>query len=166
MASKQIDPLRAHLLKVLSWGDAHVTFDHAVKGLPPRARGVRPEGLPYSIWQLVEHIRLAQWDILEFCRNPRYRAPKWPDDYWPQSPAPPDAAAWRKSVAAVVADRRAVVGMVSAPGFDPFATIPHGDGQTFLREVLLIADHNAYHVGEIVTIRRLLGVWEQAPPGS
>jgi hypothetical protein len=159
MVSNESDPLRAHLLKVLSWEDAHVPFDRAVKGVPARARGVRPEGLAWSIWQLVEHIRLAQWDILEFCRNPRYRAPKWPDDYWPESPEPPDAAAWRKSVAAVVADRRAVERLVASPDFDPFAEIPHGEGQTFLREVLLIADHNAYHVGEIVTIRRLMGIW-------
>ena len=159
MAAKQVDPLRAHLLRVLSWEDAHATFDRAVRNVPARARGVRPEGLPYSIWQLVEHIRLAQWDILDFCVNPKYRAPKWPDDYWPASPEPPNAEAWRKSVAAVKADRRAVEQLVKAKEFEPYATIPWGNGQTYLREVLLIADHAAYHVGEIVTIRRLLGVW-------
>jgi hypothetical protein len=152
--------LTTHLVKLLSWDDAHVSFDRAVADVPAEARGVKPEGLPYSIWQLLEHIRIAQFDILDFCVNAHYTAMKWPDAYWPESPEPPDDDAWTRSIAAVKSDRDAVVRMVEAPNFDPYAKIPHGDGQTYLREVLLIADHAAYHVGEIVTVRRLLGVWK------
>lgn len=152
--------LRDHLIKLLSWEDAHVGFDAAVKAVPQKLVGVRPEGMPYSLWQLVEHMRLAQRDILDFCRDSDYHAPKWPDDYWPTSPEPPDAHAWQKSLAAYRADRRELEKMVAAPGFQPFAKIPHGEGQTYLREVLLVADHTAYHVGEVVAVRRLLGAWK------
>jgi hypothetical protein len=152
--------LRDQLLGVLTWEAAHVGFETAVKRVPRALRGIRPKGMPYSLWQLVEHLRLAQRDILDFCRDPGYRAPKWPDDYWPDSPQPSSDVAWRRSLAAYRADLREVEALVSAPGFSPYARIPHGDGQTYLREVLLIADHTAYHVGEIVAVRRALGAWK------
>ena len=153
------DSLRKHLTALLNWQDAHVNFDTAVKGLPPRLRGVPPPGLPYSAWQLLEHLRLAQWDILDFCVNPAYRALKWPDDYWPKSPAPPTTKAWQQSVAAFRADHRSLVRFLADPALDLYAKIPHGEGQTYLREFLLVADHNAFHVGQLVIVRRLLGAW-------
>ncbi len=153
------DSLRNHLTALLNWQDAHVDFDTAVKGLPPRLRGVQPPGLPYSAWQLVEHLRLAQWDILDFCVDPAYRAPKWPEAYWPKSPAPPTPKAWQQSIAAVRADRRSFERLLTDPALDLFAQIPHGEGQTYLREFLLVADHNAFHVGQILVVRRLLGAW-------
>lgn len=152
--------LREHLKRLLDWGDAHADFERVVSGVPARAQGVRPEGLPYSLWQLLEHIRLAQADILDFCRNPQYRQPAWPDDYWPPAEAPPAPDAWERSAAAIRADRRALAELIDDPRVNLFAEIAHGDGQTFLREVLLVADHGAYHLGEMVTVRRLLGVWE------
>ena len=153
------DSLRKHLAALLSWQDAHVDFDTAVKGLPPRLRGIQPQGLPYSAWQLLEHLRLAQRDILDFCVDPAYRAPKWPDAYWPKSPAPPTAKAWQQSIAAVRADRRSFERLLADPTLDLHAKIPHGEGQTYLREFLLVADHNAFHVGQIVIVRRILGAW-------
>jgi len=121
---------------------------------------VRPEGLPYSPWELLEHIRLTQRDILNFCQNPAYKAPKWPDGYWPKSTAPPTPDDWQQSVAAFRADREALQAMTADPALDIYARIPHGEGQTYLREVLLVADHSAYHLGEMVAVRRLLGVWK------
>lgn len=153
------DSLRKHLASLLSWQDAHVDFDTAVKGLPPRLRGVQPPGLPYSAWQLLEHLRLAQRDILDFCVDPAYRAPKWPEAYWPKSPAPPTPKAWQQCIAAVRADRRSFERLLADPALDLFAKIPHGEGQTYLREFLLVADHNAFHVGQLVVVRRLLGAW-------
>jgi len=153
--------LRRHLAKVLAWEDAHVGFDKAVARIPPRLRGVQPAGLPYSAWQLLEHLRLAQADILDFCVNPRYRAPKWPADYWPKKPQPPRSASWRQSIAAFRADRRALIRLLADPALDLHASIPHGEGQTYLREFLLVADHGAFHVGELVILRRLLGIWNQ-----
>jgi uncharacterized damage-inducible protein DinB len=144
---------------VLAWGEAHVTFDKAVARLPPRARGSVPDGLSHSVWQLVEHIRIAQADILEFCRSAAYRQKQWPDDYWPASPAPKSAAAWRASLAAYRRDRRALERLASDRRIDLFARIPHGTGQTYLRELLLVADHTAYHVGQIIVVRRALGLW-------
>lgn len=157
---KKPDPLRAQLVKLLSSGEAHVDFDAAVKGVPPKLRGRCPKGLPYSLWQLLEHIRLAQWDILDFCRNPKYRHMKWPDDYWPKKPSPPNSRAWAKSVAAFRADRRAFERLISNPRRKLTAKIPHGTGQTYLREALLEADHAAYHIGEMIAVRRLLGIWK------
>ena len=152
--------LRQHLARVLAWEDAHVGFDRAVAGVPPRLRGIRTAGLPYSAWQLLEHLRLAQADILDFCVNPRYRAPRWPGDYWPKKPQPPNAGSWRRSIAAVRADRRALVRLLANPALDLHASIPHGEGRTYLREFLLVADHGAFHVGELVILRRLLGIWK------
>ena len=155
------DPaLRAQLRRLLSWEDAHAAFDAAVDGIPKEKRGVAPSGLPHSPWQLLEHIRRAQWDILDFCKNPAYVEPKSMEEYWPESAAPPDASAWDESLAAVRRDREALAALADDTSVDLFATIPHGSGQTYLRELLLVADHNAYHVGQLVLTRRLLGIWE------
>jgi DinB family protein len=151
--------LREQLRRLLAWEDAHVGFQHAVKGLTPVLRARVPDGLPYSAWQLLEHLRRAQHDMLDFCRNPDYRELKFPDDYWPVDPAPPSANAWDASVRNCVDDRSALAALAGDPHVDLFARIPHGSGQTYLRELLLAADHAAYHVGEIVTVRRLLGAW-------
>lgn len=156
---EQSDKLREQLVKLLGWQDAHVNFDDAVEGIPLQKQGVRPDGLPYSPWQLLEHMRLTQRDILDFCRDPAYEAPKWPDDYWPKSANPPTPEAWQKSVDTFRADREELAGLIADPTLDLYATIPHGEGQTYLREVLLVADHSAYHIGELVAVRRLLGVW-------
>ncbi|HSU17463.1 DinB family protein [Longimicrobium sp.] len=160
--SAQDSALREQLAKVLEWGEAHVDFDTAVEGIPRELRGRTPGGLPYSPWQLLEHLRITQHDILDFSRNPDYREIRWPDDYWPDSPAPPDAEAWDRSVAAFRADRAALQAMARDPSIDLFAQIPHGTGQTYIREILLAADHAAYHIGELVAVRRMLGAWKKA----
>jgi uncharacterized damage-inducible protein DinB len=151
--------LRDQLRKLLDWGDAHVNFDDAIEGLPAKLRGVVPKGLPYSIWQLVEHLRLVQFDILDFCVNAGYEERAFPDDYWPKTVEPPSAKAWAKSVADLRRDREALAALADDRDLDLFAKIPHGSGQTYLRELVLVADHTAYHLGEIVAIRRLLGAW-------
>jgi len=153
------DSLRTQLVRLLTWQDAHVSYDAAVTGMPAPLRGVTPPGLPYSAWQLLEHMRLTQLDILEFCRNPEYQEMAWPADYWPKRPEPPDDEAWDRSVAGYLTDRDALVQLASDQALDVFAVIAHGTGQTYLRELLLVADHNAYHVGELVLVRRLLGSW-------
>jgi uncharacterized damage-inducible protein DinB len=152
--------LRAHIAKALDWEDAHAGFDKALEGLPPGLRGRRPAGLPYSPWQLIEHLRLTQHDILDFCRNPKYAERDWPKDYWPPTDAPPSPAAWDESVAAFHRERDALKLLANDAALDLFAKIPHGSGQTYFRELLLVADHNAYHLGQLVTVRRLLGAWE------
>jgi hypothetical protein len=151
--------LRSHLARLLTWSDAHASFEKAVEALPPALQGVRPTGAPYSPWQLLEHLRLTQFDILDFCRNPAYEERAWPDDYWPDSPEPPSAQAWDESVAEFLRDRAELVRLAEDPELDLYREIPHGTGQTYLRELLLTADHNAYHVGELVLARRLLGAW-------
>ena len=153
--------LRAQIAKFLDWEEAHVGFETAVRGIPASKRGVVPEGWEYSAWQLVEHIRIAQTDILEFCRTAKYKAKKWPDDYWPKSPAPRPSAAWAASIAQIRKDRKALQQVAKNPAIDLAAEIPHGSGQTYLRELLLVADHTAYHVGEIVVLRRQLGIWKR-----
>lgn len=158
----QVHALRQHLARVLDWRDAHATFDDAVADLPPEHRGVAPPGLPYSPWQLLEHIRLTQADILAFCVRPDYREGKWPDDVWPPTQAPPDELAWEASIAAYHRDLAQLRAMVNDERCDPFARVPAGTGQTFLREFLLVADHTAYHVGQLVAVRRLLGDWAAA----
>ena len=150
---------RRFLRQALAWGDAHVTLDRAVRGIPPRLRGVVPPGMPHSAWQLVEHIRLAQADILDFCLNPRYRWKKFPAAYWPTSVAPKDAAAWKTAVAAVRRDRRALQRLASDRTIDLGAKVPAGEGQTVFREIVLAIDHTAYHVGQLVLVRRALGNW-------
>ena len=152
--------LRAQLAAFLDWGEAHAGFDKAVKGIPPRLRGAVPDGWEYSAWQLLEHLRMAQEDILEFCRNAKYKEKKWPDDYWPKSPAPRGGAAWTSAIAAFHKDRKAFQQLTADTTIDLFATIPHGTGQTYLREILLVADHTSYHVGQIVALRRQLGIWK------
>jgi hypothetical protein len=153
------DALRKQLATYLAWHEAHAGFDAAVSGVPFALQGRRPPGLPHSPWQLLEHMRIAQADILDFCVNPDYVHKKWPDDYWPQDPAPPDANAWEASVAAYRRDREAMQALARNPSIDLDARIPHGDAQTYVRELLLVADHASYHVGQLVLVRRLLGCW-------
>jgi uncharacterized damage-inducible protein DinB len=155
------DALRSLLSKLLGWEDAHISFDAAVEGIPPESRGSRPEGAPHSPWQLLEHVRICQADILEFCRNPKYVELKF-EDYWPPTAAPPTGAAWDESVARFRRDRDALKELAADGSVDLFAAIPHGSGQTYVRELVLVADHNAYHVGQLVLLRRLLGVWPQS----
>jgi uncharacterized damage-inducible protein DinB len=155
-------PLRRQLAHLLDWSDAHGSFEATVVGLAPELRGVRPSGLPHSPWELLEHLRFTQHDILAFCRDPAYEEPAWPADYWPSTAAPPRPEAWDESIAAFRRDREALQQLAEDPAMDPFATIPHGSGQTYIRELLLVADHNAYHLGQLVLTRRLLGAWPPA----
>ena len=154
--------IRAHLADLLDWQGAHPDFDSAVADLSADLRGVRPQGVPYSAWELLEHLRLAQRDILEFCLDPGYAERKWPDDYWPTAPVPPSPTAWDESVRKFREDREALKRIAEDPSRDLLAPIPHGTGQTYLREILLVADHNAYHLGQLILVRRLLGAWESA----
>jgi uncharacterized damage-inducible protein DinB len=154
--------LRRHLARLLSWSDAHVSFDDAVAKLPASARGTVPKGFEHSPWQLVEHLRLAQADILEFSVSRRYVEKSWPRDYWPATAAPPSARAWSASVAAFQRDRRALERLVLNARRDLLAPVPAGTGQTLLREIVLAADHAAYHVGQLVAVRRALGHWAGA----
>ena len=153
-------PLRDHVLYVLKGGGAHVSFDRAVQSLPAKLRGRRAEGCPYTAWMLLEHMRLAQWDILEFSRDPKHVSPDWPKGYWPKTAKPASDAAWKKSIASIKKDREAMIKLVSNPKTDLSARIPHGTGQNILREALLIADHNAYHLGQLVLLQRLVGTWK------
>jgi hypothetical protein len=146
------------LVRLLGWEDAHAGFEAAVADIPAILRGRQAVGVPYSLWQLLEHMRIAQADILDFCRNPNYREMKM-DDYWPKSPEPPSPQAWDESIRRFQADRKAFQELAADPGADLNARIPHGTGQTYLREIVLVADHNAYHIGQIVLVRRLLGAW-------
>jgi hypothetical protein len=152
--------LREHLLYLLKGGGAHASFEASIKGLPVAMRGIRPEGAAHSAWEIVEHLRIAQSDILEFSRNHKHVSPEWPAGYWPKAPAPPNSTAWNKSVKAFQADLKAMCELVGRRSTKLYAPIPHGEGQTILREALLIADHNAYHLGELVVVRRLLGTWK------
>ena len=159
MADKD-NALREHLVYLLGGGGAHVDFESAVKDVPPELRGKIPPNAMHSLWGILEHLRIAQWDILDFSRNARYEALKWPDEYWPKTEAPPDDRAWNQSIKRFRADLEAMKKLVSDPKTDLYAKIPHGEDQTILREALLIADHNAYHLGEFVIVRRLLGNWK------
>ncbi len=152
--------LRQHLLELLEGGQAHAKFEDAVKDLPAKLRGTKPAKFPHSPWMLLEHLRLAQWDILEFSRNARHVSPDWPSGYWPKTEAPPNAAAWDKSIQQFRRDLKALQRLVANPKTDLFAKIPWGDGQTILREALLVADHNAYHLAQLVDVRRMLGAWK------
>jgi uncharacterized damage-inducible protein DinB len=151
--------LREFLSKQLAWEDAHANFDAAVATIPVELRGKQPPGLPYSLWQIVEHLRRTQHDILDFCRNADYHELEWPEDYWPPAPEPPEPGAWDKSIAQYREDRRALQDVALDPQTDLYARIPHGSGQTYLREIVLAADHASYHVGQLVLVRRLLGIW-------
>jgi uncharacterized damage-inducible protein DinB len=151
--------LRAQLVKLLDFEEAHVGFDRAVKDIPPRMRGKVPANGEHSLWELLEHLRIAQGDILEFCRTAKYKEKKWPDDYWPASAAPRSASAWTKAIADYRRDLKAFQRLAANTRIDLLATIPHGTGQTYLREIVLAADHAAYHIGQIVTVRKQLGIW-------
>jgi len=155
------DPVREQVVKLLQGGQAHLTFDEAIKNFPAKFRGVKPKGAPHSAWQLVEHIRIAVWDILEFSRNSKHVSPSWPDGYWPKTEKPPSAAAWSKSIASIKKDMEALQKLVQEEDTDLYAKIPHGTGQNILREALLVADHNAYHIGQLLLLRRLLGAWTE-----
>lgn len=152
--------LRLMLRELLDWEGAHVGFEAAVAGIPPKIRGMQPPGAPHSPWQLLEHLRLTQADILDFCVNAKYEERKWPDDYWPPTASPPSRAAWDESIAEVVRDRRAMQKLAADPKIELTARIPHGSGQTYLREIVLVADHTAYHVGQLLLVRQLLGAWK------
>jgi hypothetical protein len=154
------DALRQHLLDLLRGRNAHADFDTTVADFPSRLRGVKPAGAPQTGWQLLEHMRIAQWDILEFSRDPKHKSPPWPEGYWPKTEAPPNAASWNNSLRSFRADLKAMAKLVGDQKTDLTAKIPHGTGQTILREALLIADHNSYHLGQIVLVRRLLGAWK------
>jgi hypothetical protein len=161
MSADQTAALREQLLYLLRGGGAHLDFDRAVADLAPELRGVRPADLPHSPWRLVEHLRIAQWDILRFCIDPRHVSPQFPEGYWPQDDAPSDPGAWDRSIEAFRADLRVMRELVADPTTDLFAPLPHGQGQTLLREALLVADHNAYHLGQLVVVRRLLDAWPE-----
>jgi hypothetical protein len=152
--------LREHVLKVLAGGQAHLDFEKAIAGLPPELRGAKPAGLPHSPWRLVEHMRIAQWDILRFTLDPSHISPEFPAGYWPEGDAPPNPQAWDRTVDAFRADLQAIKDLVADPKTDLLAPLPHAPGYTVLREALLIADHNAYHLGQLVGVRRLLGAWD------
>ena len=168
MAQKKTKPatnsdqaLREQLVWLLDGGNAHVKFDDVIANFPPKLRGQKPGGLPFSAWRLLEHMRLAQWDMLEFSRDPKHESPEWPRGYWPQSDVPANEAAWEKSIKSFRSDLRQMQKMVSDPKSDLYTPFSWGDGQNLLREAMQIADHNAYHVGELVVVRRLLGVWKE-----
>ena len=152
--------IREHVRRLLEWEDAHVNFDTAVGGIPVGARGMKPKNCPYTPWQLIEHLRITQHDILDFCRNPNYKELNWPDDYWPSSAAPRSRSAWDKSVRQFRHDRQDLQRLAMDTTVDLGARIPHGSGQTYLRELVLAADHAAYHIGELVLVRRLLAIWK------
>ena len=160
MATDTQQQLREHLLDLFGGGNAHAGFEDAIKRFPAKLRGVKPEGLPHSGWMLLEHLRIAQWDILEFSRTAKHKSPKWPEGYWPKEAEPPNADAWDQSVAKFRTDAKEMEALVRDPKTDLFSKIPWGDGQTILREALVLADHNAYHVAQLIDLRRLLGAWK------
>lgn len=151
--------LRQQVVNLLTSGDAHAAFERVVANLLENLRGVRPHGAEHSPWEVLEHLRITQWDILEFSRNQAHRSPEFPAGYWPPTQSPPNPTAWDKSIENFLNDRQALCALI-AESTDLFAPIPHGDGQTILREALLAADHTAYHLGELVLLRRMLGAWE------
>jgi hypothetical protein len=161
MTDAQNRSLREHILYLLQGGGAHAKFDDVIAGIPPKLRGQKPARLPHSLWMLLEHMRIAQWDILEFSRNPKHISPPWPEGHWPGTEAPPSPAAWAASIKNFRQDLKAMENLVKNPKTDLFTRIPWGDGQTILREALLVADHNAYHLAQMLDVRRLLGAWPE-----
>ncbi len=155
------DPVREQVLALLKGGNAHVSFDNVFKDFPVNLRGVKPNGAPHTAWQLLEHMRIAQWDILEFSRSAKHVSPEWPGGYWPKTEKPPDENAWKKSLASFKRDLKAMEKLVADPKTNLYTRIPHGTGQNIYREALLVADHNAYHLGQLVLLRRLLGAWKE-----
>jgi len=154
--------LREYLAKLLTWGEAHADWKKALETIEFAKSGIRPAGVPHSAWELLEHARIAQWDILEFSRNPKHKSPQWPSGYWPVDPAPSSQNEWDQSAARFLKDRKTMARWVANPKTDLFRKIPHGSGQTILRQLLLLADHNAYHLGQFVLVSRLLGAWEES----
>jgi hypothetical protein len=161
MKIDQDHSLRQQLLVLLKGGNAHARFEEVVAGIPANLRGKRAPGLPHSPWMLLEHLRLAQRDILEFSRNKKHVSPDWPAGYWPRAEAPPTSAAWNTSIRRFRNDLKSMQNLVASPKTDLHARIPWGEGQTILREALLVADHNAYHLAQLVDVRRLLGAWPE-----
>ncbi|TDH25238.1 DinB family protein [Segetibacter sp. 3557_3] len=155
------NPVVQQLISLLTEGQAHATIEHILKDLPFEHAGIVPDGLPYSIWQLVEHIRIAQWDILEFSRDAKHQSPKWPDEYWPAETAPTDEQTWHYAIAMIKRDRDTFISLLTEPNVDLYTPFEHGSGQNLFREALLIADHNSYHLGQLVILRRLLQDWQQ-----
>ncbi len=155
--------LREHVIRMLRWEDAHLGFNTAIADLPVEFRGSKPQGFPHTPWQLLEHMRICQWDILEFSRNAEHVSPEFPAGYWPDSDTPPDSAAWDRSVQAFRDDLQAFRDILADSSTTLLVPIPHGDAQTILREALLLVDHNSYHLGQLIAVRRLLGAW---PPRS
>lgn len=151
--------IREELVFLLRKGNAHMPFEEAVLNFPIRHINTKPKNISYTFWHLVEHIRLTQWDIIDFTQNPNYKEPKWPHDYWPEKDAIATKISWDRSVKQVLKDLDEMVGIVRNPKTDLFAKIPHGNGQTILREALVIADHNAYHVGELAILRQVMNAW-------
>jgi hypothetical protein len=154
-----ISALREQLVENLRSSNAHANFVQSIKDFPAELRGKRPKGAPHSPWEVLEHLRIAQWDILEFSRDAKHKSPAWPEGYWPVKPEPPDEKAWDRSVHRFKQDNDALCKLIEDDSSDLFAKFPHGDGQTLLREALLAADHNAYHLGQLVLLRRMLGSW-------
>ena len=152
-------PVREHLIWLLEGGHAHAKLDDAVRGFPPDRIGIRPEGAPYSAWELLEHMRIAQNDILRFSLSADHVSPAWPEGYWPPAPAPERDTQWSRSVRAFRKDLAEFVELIRDPARDLYKKFPWGEGQTLMREALLIADHNSYHLGQLVLVRKLLGVW-------
>jgi hypothetical protein len=165
LPAKKLAPdqsLRKHLVALLRGGEAHIQFADALADFPSDKRGAFAAGLPHTGWQLLEHTRIAQWDMLEFSRNPKHVSPDFPEGYWPKTPGPPDAAAWDKSVKVFQRDLQAMVALISNIRVDLHAPLPWGGGQTLLREALVLADHNAYHLGQLVDLRRALKIWPES----
>jgi uncharacterized damage-inducible protein DinB len=161
MKPEQNIPILIETLKdLLNKGNAHASFEDAIADLPLDQLTITPEHLPYNIWQLVEHIRIAQWDIVEFCNNPSHQSPKWPEEYWVDKQQSVSVDEWERSLAQICTDRERFIALMEDPETDLFTVLPQGTGQTILKEALLIADHNAYHTGEIIIVRRLLGNWK------
>jgi len=152
--------LVAELIELIRKGNAHVSLEEAVKDMTVDQIILTSENIPYNTWQLVEHLRIAQWDIFEFCINPLHKSPKWPEDYWVSATDQPDEEQWNASLWQIKADRESFIQMLKSKETDLFTHIKHGTGQSILREALLLADHNAYHIGQIIIMRRLLGIWE------
>ena len=165
LPAKKVAPdqsLRKHLVALLRGGEAHIQFADGLADFPSDKRGAFAAGLPHTGWQLLEHARIAQWDILEFSRNPKHVSPDFPEGYWPKTPGPPNDAAWSKSAKGFQRDLQAMVALLSNARVDLHASLAWGDGQTLLREALVLADHNAYHLGQLVDLRRALKIWPQS----
>ena len=151
--------LRKLLLELLGPGGAHADFEKAVDAVAIQSRGIKPTNQPHTLWRLLEHMRIAQRDILDFSKDARHKSPKWPDEYWPSDDSPSNAAAWDTSVSQYKADRQSMIDLISDPKSDLLTAIPHSDGQTLAREAMLLADHTAYHLGQFILLRRLIGDW-------